>query len=163
MKLDRDLQRIILNSLADRYPESLGWTAMSTKYVQHNLPEGEGKLWANLMYLSQHGLIAIHRPTDEDDERSFSATHHGMDFLADDGGLSAILGVVTIRLHDDQVRLMLASRIQESDAPAEEKRKWLDQLREIPADATKHLVHKLIDAGLAQWPAVLAAMQTLAK
>src|SRR5690606_4411194 len=90
-------------------------------------------------------------------------TAKGLDFLADDGGLSATLGVVTIRLHDDQVRLILAARIQESDAPVAEKRKSLEQVGEIPADATKHLVHKLIDAGLAQWPAVLAAMQTLAK
>src|SRR5690606_6770709 len=92
-----------------------------------------------------------------------SITAKGLDFLADDGGLSAILGVVTIKIHDDQFRLLLTSSIQESNAPEEEKQKWLDQLREIPVDATKHLVHKLIDAGLAQWPSVLVAMQTLGK
>lgn len=164
MKLDRNLQRVVLQALAELYPEPMGLTAVESRYPESNLPGGKERLQANLQYLAEHQLITLMPPRYLEDRRGMAViTAHGLDFLADDGGLSAILGVVTIKLHDDQVRLMLASRIQESDAPEEEKRKWLDQLRGIPADATKHLVHKLIDAGLAQWPVVLAAMQTLAK
>ncbi|WP_368647747.1 hypothetical protein ABRZ00_12865 [Castellaniella ginsengisoli] len=155
MKLDRDLQREILKTLEKTYPASMGhadWERLVLEY-------GDEQFRANCLYLDAHGLLTWDHGMGG---VSVYITHKGLDFLADDGGLSAILGVVTIRLHDDQIRLLLEARIQGSDAPEEEKRKWLDQLRGIPADATKHLVHKLIDAGLAQWPTVLSAMQTLA-
>jgi len=162
MKLDRDLQREILQKLADAYP---GPTSGAWDEIQE-LTDTD-TLVGNLLYLEAHGLIESGLRQSASGQHSISTgglkiTARGLDFLADDGGLSAILGVVTIRLHDDQIRLLLEARIQGSDAPEEEKRKWLDQLRGIPADATKHLVHKLIDAGLAQWPTVLSAMQTLA-
>lgn len=163
MKLDRELQRKILEVMRESYP---GVSDEAFDAIQ--ALANDTTLYTNMRYLEEHGLIMSGIAQYADNTIYFTQpemriTAKGLDFLADDGGLSAILGVVTIRLHDDQVRLMLASRIQESDAPEEEKRKWLDQLREIPADATKHLVHKLIDAGLAQWPVVLAAMQTLTK
>lgn len=162
MELDRELQRTILKELADCYPGGYGHP-MATLAPEHD----EESIIVSLHYLEAHGLLT--HGLSEDDEGwsevvgQTRITARGLDFLADDGGLSAILGVVTIKIHDDQVRLLLASRIQESDATPEQKKKWLDQLREIPADATKHLIHKLIDAGLAHWPAVLAAMQTLGK
>lgn len=161
MKLNRDLQRDVLQKLADAYP---GLTTEAWHEIQQMADEET--IIGNLLYLEAHGLVEASLKRALNGQFVFAGkleiTARGLDFLADDGGLSAILGVVTIRLHDDQVRLMLETRIQGSDAPAEEKQKWLDQLRGIPADATKHLVHKLIEAGLARWPDVLAAMQTLA-
>lgn len=163
MKLDRDLQHAILQKLAEAYPglTTDAWDEI-TEMADDDIVVG------NLLYLEEHGLIESGLRRSATGRFSISTgglkiTAKGLDFLVDDGGLSAILGVVTIKIHDDQLRMLLASRIQESDVPEVEKRKWLDQLREISGDATKHLVHKLIDAGLAQWPAVLAAMQALAK
>ena len=78
-----------------------------------------------------------------------------MDFLADDGGLSAILGVVTIKLHDDTIKSLIESKILESDLPEPEKKRFLDHLRELPGEATKHLVLKLVDLGLEKAPTAI--------
>lgn len=161
MKLDRNLQREILQKLADAYP---GLTSSAWKEIEPMADETT--IVGNMLYLEEHGLInaGISRSAGGRfviNTGGLSITARGLDFLADDGGLSAILGEVTIKIHDDQLRLMLASRIQESDAPESDKRQWLDQLDRIPADATKHLVRRLIDAGLDRLPDVLAAMKTV--
>ncbi|ESX95877.1 hypothetical protein X755_20985 [Mesorhizobium sp. LNJC405B00] len=82
-------------------------------------------------------------------------TAAGMDFLADDGGLSAILGVVTIRLHEDTIKALLIDRIEKSDAPASVRTKLVDQIKALPAEATKALTLDAIKAGLANMPEFL--------
>lgn len=153
MKLDRELQLSILKQLADNYPEG----------VKLDRPESEKKIYdANICYLIEHGLVTkstshigsftiVGAPT---------ITAAGMDFLADDGGLSAILGIVTVKLHDETIRDLIAARLEESNLPVEEKTGLLHQLRELRGESIKHLTMKLLDAGLENWPAALAAIQT---
>lgn len=86
-----------------------------------------------------------------------------MDFLADDGGLSAILGVVTIKLHDDTIKALIEGRILQSDLPEPEKKRFLAQLRELPAETTKHLVLKLVDLGLDKAPTAIETIGTFLK
>lgn len=157
MKLDRDLQRAILQTLADAYPE--------TPYDIHKriLTMGERlDVIGNLLYLSQHDLIVggFQRALDGSFAPSgpLQITAHGLDFLADDGGLTAILGVVTIRLHDDTLKSLVEAKILASDLPQPDKKRWLDQLRSLPAETTKHLVLKLVDLGLTNAPAALAVI-----
>lgn len=151
MKLDRELQHRVLKDLCSLYPD-----------VWDKPPEAwdadEDKVMANLKYLADHGLIALHA------QRSLSgawlmsgaeATHKGVDFMAGDGGLSAILGVVTVRLHDDTIKSLIEARIHAADLPEPEKKRYLDQLRELPAETTKHLVLKLVDLGLEQGPSAI--------
>lgn len=153
MKLDRTLQLSLLNKLADSYPEG----------ATLNAPESEEKAYrANIHYLIEHGLVSettsyvgsltiISAPT---------ITAAGMDFLADDGGLSAVLGVVTVKLHDETIRDLIAARLDASNLPPEQKNGLLHQLRELRGESIKHLTMKLLDAGLENWPAALAAIQT---
>ncbi|WP_054075008.1 MULTISPECIES: hypothetical protein [Comamonas] len=150
MSLDRKLQRTLLQKLADQYPATVsvqGWEA--------ELPGSA----VNLAYLHEHGLCEakFSQALSEKAPRAFSAraTAKGMDFLADDGGLSAILGVVTIKLHDDTIKSLIESKILESDLPEPEKKRFLDQLRELPGEATKHLVLKLVDLGLEKAPTAI--------
>jgi hypothetical protein len=82
-----------------------------------------------------------------------------MDFLADDGGLGAILGVVTIKLHDDTIRELIASKIMDAPLSQPDKQKLLDQLRALRGDSIKHLTMKLLDAGLENWTAALPVIQ----
>lgn len=84
-----------------------------------------------------------------------------MDFLADDGGLSAILGTVTVRLHADTIRDLIETRISESDAPIEEKRRMIDTLKAMPEEGLKHLTTRLIDFGLGQSPGAWQALAGL--
>lgn len=153
MKLDRALQRQMLGLLAETYPHPADLKPAEI--------DGD-KYEANLHYLMEHGLVVAKtlatttmikfgRPT---------ITAAGMDFLADDGGMSAILGVVTVRLHDDTIRELIAERIQESDLPAEEKTGLLHQLKELRGESIKHLTMKLLDAGLENAPKAIPLIQS---
>lgn len=74
--------------------------------------------------------------------------------------MGAILGVVTIRLHDDTIKELIQAKILRSDLPETEKKRYLDQLRELPAETTKHLVLKLVDLGLEKGPEAIATIGT---
>lgn len=87
-------------------------------------------------------------------------TAKGIDFLADDGGLSAILGVVTIKFHDDAIRQLVEAKILQSDAPEAEKQGLIQALRQAPADSIKHLTTRLLDAGLENLPRAVQIVQT---
>lgn len=158
MKIDRELQKNLLTTLAGSYPATC-----------HDLrPAGQtkedaDKYTANLLYLQEHGLV--HSGLQQSLGGSWidggaKITAAGIDFIADDGGLSAILGVVTVKLHDDTLRHLVEARIQSSDLNQEEKTGLLHQLRELRGESIKHLTMKLLDAGLENWPAALAAIQT---
>lgn len=153
MKLDRSLQYEILTKLSDIYPESTD----AQRIVREN-PD----VSPNLFYLHEHGMIkgTIARPMAEPDRFvNMAITAAGMDFLADDGGLTAILGVVTVKLHDETIRELIAARIQDSDLPPEQKTGLLAQLRELRGESIKHLTMKLLDAGLDNLPAALPLIQ----
>lgn len=155
MILDRELQRTLLQALADAYPENLDVSPL-------NLPEPETS--ANLKYLAEHDLVTLLARTDGlvgMPYRVYSAeiTAKGLDFLADDGGLSAILDTVTVRLHADTLRDLLESRIAASALPATDKNRLTEHLRRLPAEALKHLTKRLLDAALDHLPDAIPLLQ----
>ena len=157
LKLDRDAQRRILSRLAEDYPETV-----SADFLYQVIEPY--KLAANSSYLQEHGLIeATYFGPKEIGNALQTArlTHKGLDFLLDDGGLSAILGVVTIQLHEDSIKELIAAQISASDLAPPDKQRYLDQLRELPAETTKHLVLKMVDAGLANWQKALPLLQSI--
>lgn len=150
MPLDRQLQLQILKICAEHYPHM-------TAEVEALAPMPV--LAANLVYLEDHGLVDAALKMSTARQYVFAgvkATHKGMDFLADDGGLSAILGLVVIKIHDDTIKDLLAAKIQAADLPPADKKRFLDQLRELPAETTKHLVLRLVDMGLDSAPQAMA-------
>ena len=164
MKLDRDLQREILTMLADAHPRA---PEIATVKAIHDRV-GEDVLASNLLYLEGHGLLTsgVTMSLDGSIMISLAAqeiTSKGLDFIQDDGGISAILGVVTVRLHSDTIKDLIEAKIQEADLPPADKKRWLDLLRSLPADATKHLVQKLVEMGLANAPAAVAAIGAFLK
>lgn len=155
MKLDRSEQRYLLEELAKVFPKA-------GNPVLQDDPKNE-RQDATLRYLEQHGLVqnvrmGIDASSGLRVSLGYAITAAGLDFLADDGGLSAILGVVTIKLHDDTIKELIAQRIQQADIPATEKKRFLDQLRELPAETTKHLVLKLVDMGLEAAPQAMGLL-----
>lgn len=153
MKLDRGLQLELLNKLAEVYQEG-----MNTQPLIRENPD----VTANLFYLREHGLITGSVTTLVGAPQRFihaRITAAGMDFIADDGGLSAILGVVTIKLHDETIRSLIEARIRDSNLPDEEKTTLLDQLRELRGESIKHLTMKLLDLGMENLPAVIPLIQ----
>lgn len=153
MKLDRDLQLTLLTRLAETFPED---------GRLHELAKQNELVTPNLAYLKGHGLIEGEMTKNISGANFFlytKITSDGLDFLEGDGGLSAILGVVTVKLHDDTIRHLIAAKIEAADIPPSEKIGLLGQLRGLQGDAIKHLTMKLLDVGLESWPAVLRAIQ----
>mgnify|MGYP000122219275 CR=1 FL=1 len=158
-KLDRTFQRQLLERLANYYPHSHAgrW---------QELHEDEATVKVNLFYLRDHGLLEAEALIQPEfgggfSYRSSRITQRGLDFLEDDGGLSAILGVQVIKLHDDTIRELVALKINQSDLAPADKRKLLDGLGELPAESIKHLTMKLIDAGLDKAPGAFQWLSSL--
>ncbi|WP_089340600.1 hypothetical protein [Burkholderia singularis] len=155
MKLNREYQKEVLTELAEIYPHFGN--------AEHVGDVSDEIRAANLYYLAEHGLITESAQLSVDNLVSYrpaQITKDGMDFLAQDGGLSAILGVVTIKLHEDTIKSLIETKIMESDLPAADKPRFVDALRSLPADATKHLTMKLLDLALDHAPTALHAVQT---
>ncbi|WP_414867403.1 hypothetical protein [Pseudomonas donghuensis] len=161
MSLNRDLQRRILERISAAYPYSLP----DSEYDELAEASGEEVLDANLYYLIQHGLIEnCLRVADREilvNTSLMKCTAKGMDFLADDGGLSAILDTVTVKLHEDTLRQLIEAKIQAADLPEEKKSGILKALREAPGETTKQLITKLVDLGMENAPKALPLIQTL--
>jgi hypothetical protein len=86
MRLNRAMQREILEELRRAYPETVDFQSRA------NFPDPEFQ--GNLFYLHEHGLIAGNVREALNLPRTMpgaSITATGLDFLEDDGGLSAIL------------------------------------------------------------------------
>lgn len=159
MKLDRGLQKELLTKLADAYP---GHAQLATTYTQE--PEAEAKYIANMLYLEAHGLVNAGLKRNLSGQYTSmppSITARGLDFLADDGGLSAILGTVTIKIHDDTIRDLITMKIAASDIPEEEKGPLVESIKELPGEAVKHVAMSLIDAGLENLRAALPAIRVI--
>lgn len=158
MKLDRALQREILELLSDHYARG-----RQDVFPQREMTEEEDDRYTtNLLYLEAHGLIESGLEQFMDGSwGSVGAkiTASGLDFLADDGGLTAIFGTVTVKLHDDTIRELIAVRIEQSDLQPEEKVGLLTRLKALRGESVKHLTMKLLDAGLENTPKALPVIQ----
>lgn len=156
MKLDRELQLKILQGMADCYPMKAN-PCLSAPDVDHHTMQ------ANLCYLLEHGLISgsvrtpLNPPIPQVINPAISAK--GQDFLADDGGLSAILGVVEVKIHADTIRELIGKTIDESDLPREEKSAIKKHIEDLPSSTLAHLTNKLVDLGLQNAPLALVAIQ----
>jgi hypothetical protein len=88
-------------------------------------------------------------------------TAAGLDFLADDGGLSAILGVVTVRLHEDTIKALLIEQVERSSAPDDLKTKLKSQIKSLPAEALKTVTTEGLKAGLTHIPDAMSWLEML--
>lgn len=158
-KLDRDLEKKILETAFKAYPRPISFSDICGS------SEREDEFMAEVKYLSEHRLIKVDIKANLNSYMVIASpiyiTKDGIDFLQNDGGLSAILGVVTIKIHDDTIKKLVSEKILASDLPQPQKQKFLDQLRSLPAESTKHLVMKLVDAGLENTPKLLPLLQSL--
>lgn len=163
--LDRNLQHEFLSELYKVYPDSITYDY----YINAAIAQTSGvieaeedalfvlKQSANLQYLAEHGLVVF------DDKTRITSTvkitAKGIDFLMDDGGLSAILGVVTVKLHSDTIQSLLNTKIDQADIPPEEKSKLKVILSKMGDVALAKLTEKVIDAVTS--PQIINLLQNL--
>jgi hypothetical protein len=156
MVLDRALQREMLERMDEAYPGL--WDYLPFQQ-EHQLDKHD--LIATLIYLQEHGLINL-KPMIEMgvpiDVAGVKITAKGLDFLADDGGLTAILGVVTVKIHDDTLRQLLTQRIDQMPGSEDEKAPLRQALKELPPTVWKALVDKLVTLGVENLPGTVEAL-----
>ena len=103
MKIDREYQKNLLSFLLEDFPSYEN----SFEHCKMLVDEDTDKYVANVEYLQRHGLledgVSIDFAMDGTPFVSIKAfpkiTEAGIDFMLDDGGLSAILHVQTVRIH----------------------------------------------------------------
>lgn len=149
MRLDRDLQRKVLEACASIYPKPADPTKVAVA-----CEADEDGFNANVAYLAEHGLVdcEVRRVGGEVALTVCAITARGLDFLADDGGLTAILGTVTVKLHADTIREMLIARVDSSSESAEKKGLLRKQIAALPGTALQALTTHAAQEGLAHVP-----------
>ncbi|OWO86552.1 hypothetical protein B5C26_00980 [Photorhabdus luminescens] len=161
-KFDRQLQRDIISAAVSCYPNPTRNAIYDYPNTVFEAPDD--KLVANIVYLNEQGLIkggVEHVMSDPIPALStIIATKDGIDFILDDGGLSAILNVVTIKVHDETIQ-QIAKFIEQFDQSPEDKKKYLDQLKQLPYETTKHIVFELVKKGLTHTPDALQWLGTM--
>lgn len=155
---DRNLQFKILELAIDSYPEQID-------HIPTELASVDSKtLLQNIAYLRQEGLITGGIDDSFDGMEPaldlVAATNHAVNLLSEDGSISASLKVVTVKLHDETL-LALREFINQNVSDPEEKKSYLQRLKELPADATKHIVLELLGKGLGQVPNAVQWLQTV--
>lgn len=152
MKLDRQYQNDLLTFLLNDYP---GYEK-AYEYCDKLQKEDENKYMANVVYLQNHELV------EDGAELQFGAngrtyyrysafpqiTHKGIDFMLQDGGLSAILNVQTVKIHEDTLRTLLESSIASSSLAEDEKSSLKSSLGKLGFENLKFLTTKLLDKGI---------------
>ena len=157
---DRNLQFQLLELAVNSYPDTIEYedipdalTSMDSK-----------KLIKNIAYLNEEGLISggVKRYVDgiEPAIELITATKDAINLLSEDGSISESLKVVTVKLHDDSLSV-IRDFIKQNVSDPEERKSYLQQIKELPADATKHIVLELVGKGLAQVPNAVQWLQTV--
>ena len=155
--MDRALQRRLLELMREAFPNSI--YEFPTEMGDLN-----GPVFENLSYLAGHGLCEGHLQIGMDGHRSFggvSITVAGLDFLADDGGLTAVLGVVTVKFHADTIREMLAAKVDASSLPEEKKSAWKKAINSLSSMTLQAASKDLITAGIDHVPGGLSWIEHL--
>ncbi|WP_295851985.1 hypothetical protein [uncultured Xylophilus sp.] len=174
--LDRDLQLRVLRYLAAARPDGTYEFDQEIEGVDDVIDDSSGPLDQNaslintVIYLAEHGLVRSGLNRQDyigGGSRWYAAdrteiTAKGLDFLAADGGLGAILGVVTVRLDAEQWAEHLASRVEKMEGVSHEERSSIAAtIRKLPAKAIEKVSEKMLDWAVDHATDALPLLRTL--
>jgi len=167
MLIDREWQRFFLLELSEVYPDRLSEIDVYARYCSwksYDVKQMEDLFFkqqhfkfvkANLAYLNEHGLItsyqgrlsfpggAIHICS-----LASAITAKGIDFLADDGGLSAILNTVTVKFDVENVRSLVEAGLLRANVPEEKQGALKKAIKEAPGTVLQTAVSKMVEKGM---------------
>ena len=155
--LNRTLQHQLLVKLAEAYPQGLGADELGFE-------QADAALVREIAYLREHQLVdaliaeALSEPPAV---VHVTITARGLDFLAEDGGLSAILKTVTVRLDEDTLRALLLSQVDAAPATPEEKSRIKELLQSVAADGLKEATKSLLALAWRRAPEAIQQLETL--
>ncbi|KAB2792572.1 hypothetical protein F9K96_05365 [Brucella anthropi] len=145
--LDRSMQREILLGVRRLYPD---YTKLKSICAEVKLQP----FAFNIGYLEDHGLIQVKWVDSfrRIEPAQACITAKGIDFLEDDGGLSAILGVVTVKLHEDTLKALLIEKIEASVQSPTVRANLIAKVKSLPAEMTKEVALAALKTGLSHVP-----------
>ncbi|HGD3334481.1 TPA: hypothetical protein ACI4CR_004445 [Enterobacter hormaechei] len=154
---NRNLQLQILQLALESYPDPI-------EYIPRELAALDKKtLLQNIAYLREEGMIKggieEYLSGKEPALDTISVTKDAINLLSEEGSISSSLKVVTVKLHDESLTA-LRDFINQNVSDPEEKKVYLQRLKELPAGATKHIVLELVGKGLGQIPNAVQWLQT---
>jgi hypothetical protein len=141
MELDRKLQREVLLALQDEYPDSLLVSVLPGYTNDRNF-------MGNLFYLQEHGLIEggdIREPGQCRSMVDVQITKSGLDFLANDGGISAILGSFMLRIPCNEIVEAVEMSFREEEIDEDVRANILDSISKLDSEAMKELVTLMLE------------------
>jgi len=162
--INRSLQNIILKSLALTYPKEID---IIGKEIVEAFTESD--IVKNTFYLREHGLINFKQsktglgdcPISIDDVRLIVITHKGIDFIENDGGLSAILNTINVQFKEDTLKALLSREVNSSeDIDSNQKQRIQEAIREMPAEMLKSLSEDLIRTSINNSPTFIALLMS---
>lgn len=161
MLIDRAVQKEILDFLAEAHPMPVRQLVNSMNLHRQGKPLlHETQVVANCEYLRQHGLIesgfeiyVSNSSMNWLEKRASTITHKGIDFLLDDGGLSAILGVVTVKLERSTLIALINKKIEDDPTISHgEKSRLMSALSNLSDRAFEKVADTLIEKALDSIP-----------
>lgn len=156
--LDRALMRKMLETLADGYPHAVDAQLLMVD------PQSRETL-RHVAYLAEHGLVENEFLGTLDAGNvllTSRLTARGLDFLQDDGGLTAVLNVVTVRLDAETIRGLIEDRVEtDKSMPAAEKSLLMAWVKSASKEALSEATKRLVAAALDQTPSLPQLMQLL--
>jgi hypothetical protein len=153
---DRELQREILRYLRDKYPGKA-----KTDEIPGNV---ENNFDRCMHYLNEHELIdfrTVEAMQATDNYINIKITAKGIDFLAGDGGLGAILDVVTIKIHPDSIQAIIDAKIEASPLPVESKSRLKEAIKNAPSTVVAEVLKRLTGMAFEHGPGALEFLQKI--
>lgn len=154
MQSNLAIQTKVLEALAAAYPDPVEISLLRQGLTDHQ--------WrATLAYLMEIGAVAKQNKITNLERDSLGhvptvaglvITKHGLSVVIPGGGLGVAINTLTVRLHDDTIRALLAARIDASKLPPEKKLRFKDHMKHLSEEALWKLFEKLLDLGLDQFP-----------
>lgn len=143
-QLDRARQRALLEQAAEAYPDAVELGGSPP------LPHPD-TIAADVRYLEQNGLIEP-GPNGHMTYEPWCITAKGIDFLSEDGGLSAVLGVVTVRFEAETMRALLIARAEAEESEPTMREQVLAQLKALPAATIQQMSQQAVAEAIRQMP-----------
>jgi hypothetical protein len=156
-KPDQKLKNEILEAAADSFPNP-------REIDSWNQVLGKDVVTATVSYLKDHGLVEATgrvRMGVLDSFHDVTITSAGFDYLSEDGGLTAELGVVTVRIEAETIQALVTAQIEMADATRQEKNLLRQQLQALSKEGHQRLASQLIRLGLEAAPRSIQWLQTL--
>lgn len=145
--------------------ELLTWVANTEAHGGFSISKGEKNsdgsipedVFHDLKYLSDHGLCRVEYLEQHNDMRWHWAepvriTAAGLDWLSEDGGLTAEKRTITIQFDEDQFKALLIAKVDEADASEEDKSKLKEAISKGSTVVLQAALTEVTKAGIAFLP-----------